>query len=357
MALSLVRLEGKPYAQGLAHGAALREHILHNLRLYFARFERELKLTRAETLRRANRYGAAIAAQSPDYHAGMRGIADGAGIAFEAIVALNVRYELFYDAFVERPLPDGCTAFALLPTATTCGHLLIGENWDWIAGVRGALLHSREPDGLEVLAFSEAGIFGGKIGLNSAGLGLAINGLTSHDDDWARLHRPFHIRCYEVLHASELELAVGVIIGEERSCSANFLIAQVPDRVVNLETGPRGVHASACVAGCLVHANHFLHPEAVGTTERNVETSPHSWQRQARLAELLAARPLGLADLQAALRDHAGYPASVCFHIDPAEPPEEHYESVVSAIMDLHARALYLSDGPPCRAPYVRYAL
>ncbi len=357
MSLPLLHLEGAPYFQGLAHGRLLRRQIAHNLRLYFERFERELKLTRAETLRRATRYAAAIAAQSPDYDAGMRGIADGAGVDLAAIAALNVRYELFYDEFVERPLAEGCTAFALLPGATLEGHLLLGENWDWIAGVQGALIHVVEPDGTQSLAFTEAGIFGGKIGLNSAGLGLVINGLTSHDDDWTRLHRPFHVRCYEVLRAQDLDAAARAVASDERSCSANFLLARAPDQVINLETGPRGVHVSACANGCLVHANHFLHATAIGVTERNVENNPHSWQRQARLEHLLAARPLALHDVQTALRDHQGYPYSVCFHIDPHEPPEEHYESVVSVIMDLHDCALSITDGPPCKAVYVRYTL
>lgn len=357
MALPLLRLEGSPYHQGLIHGKSLRGRIEHNLRLYFARFERELKLTRAEALRRAARYLAAIADQSPEYHAGMRGIADGAGVELAAIAALNARYELFYDAFVERPLPEGCTAFALLPEATIEGHLLLGENWDWIASVQGALIHTVEPDRPQSLAFTEAGIFGAKIGLNAAGLGLAINGLTSRDDDWARLHRPFHVRWHEALRAWDLEAAARAVASEERSCSANVLLAQVPDRVMNLELGPRGVHASGCTQGCLVHANHFLHAEAVGVAERNVEKNPHSWRRQARLERLLAARPLALGDVQAALRDHEGYPYSICFHIDPNEPAEEHYESVVSVIMDLHARALFITDGPPCQGAYARYAL
>ncbi len=53
-------------------------------------------------------------------------------------------------------------------------------------------------DGLRTLSFTEAGIFGGKIGLNSAGLGLTVNGLTTTDDDWSRLSKPFHVRCYEI---------------------------------------------------------------------------------------------------------------------------------------------------------------
>lgn len=358
MTIPLVRLEGPPRAQGAQHGEALREQIGHNLELYFARFERELKLSRAETLDRAGRYAEAIRAHSPAYYEGMAGIAAGAGRSLGEIAALNVRYELFYDEFAERPMPDGCTAFALLPEATAEGHLLLGENWDWIAGVRGAVLHTHEPDGLSTLAFTEAGIFGGKIGLNSAGLGLMINGLTSQDDDWSRLRRPFHVRCYEVLRRRDLDAALGVVAGEERSCSANFLIAQAPDQVVNLETSPDRAGASRCVDGCLVHSNHFVDPAALGVEERNVENNPHSRRRHARLEALLRGRgPLGLADVQAALRDHQGHPYSICFHIDPNEPPEEYYESVISAVADLHAAVLYVSDGPPCTAEYTRYTL
>ncbi len=358
MTLPLIQLEGTPYAQGVRHGALLREQIGQNLALYFARFARELKLPRAETLSRATRYAEAMRHQSPAYYAGMCGLAAGSGFRLDEIAALNVRYELFYDEFAERPMPDGCTAFALLPEATAEGRLLLGENWDWIVGVRGAVLHTREPDGLATLAFSEAGIFGGKIGLNSAGLGLLINGLTSHDDDWSRLRRPFHTRCYEILRSRDLATAVRVVTSESRSCSANFVIAQAPDQVVNLESAPERVHLSGCVGGCLIHANHFVDPAALGVAERNIERNPHSQWRHARLDALLRARrPVALADVQAALRDHEGHPYAVCFHLDPAEPPEEHYESVSSALIDLDAKALYLTDGPPCQGAYTRYTL
>lgn len=358
MSLPLLRLEGTPYEQGVLHGDLLRELIEHNLSVYFARFERELKLSHDETLDRAARYARALREQSPAYYEGMRGIAEGSGFALEAIAALNVRYELFYDAFVERPLPDGCTAFAVLPDSTRDGSLLIGENWDWIAGVRGALLHTTELDGLCVLAFTEAGIFGGKIGLNSAGLGLLINGLTSHDDDWSRLRRPFHTRCGEILRSHRLDDAQWVVTAEPRSCSANFLIAQAPAHVVNLESSPELVGISHYESGFVVHSNHFVDPNGIHFDERNIENNPHSRRRQARLESLLhRKRPLDLLDAMEAMRDHAGYPYSLCFHIDPAEPPEEYYESVVSVIMDLRAKALYISDGPPCSAAYVRYTL
>jgi isopenicillin-N N-acyltransferase-like protein len=288
----------------------------------------------------------------------MRGVAEGSGFSYAEIAALNVRYELFYYQFGVNAVADGCTAFAVLPEASADGHLLIGENWDWVSGVRGAVLHSREPDGLEVLSFSEAGIFGGKIGLNSAGVGLLINGLTSTDDDWARLYTPFHVRCYEILRSHSLAAAVRIVTEGDRSCSANFIIAQAPDQVVDIETAPRATRSTGCVGGCLAHSNHFVDPAALHVSEPPVEKNPHSYWRLDRMNELLGQRrPLALGDLQEALRDHQGRPYSICFHIDPEEPPEEHYESVISAIMDLHAGTLYLSDGPPCENPYERYVI
>ncbi|NTV65458.1 MAG: peptidase C45 [Oscillochloris sp.] len=357
MALPLVHLTGSAYDQGCQHGEALREAIAANIATYLERFERELRLSREEALGRALRYAAALAQQSPAYAAGMRGIADGAGRSYAEIAALNVRYELFYHQFGVNAMADGCTVCAVLPEASADRHLLLAENWDWLTGVRGAVLHSHEPDGLAVLAFSEAGIVGGKIGLNSAALGLLINGLTSTDDDWARLHKPFHLRCYEILRSRSLDAAIRTVSEGARSCSGNFLIAQIPDQAWNIETAPHAVARIGCRGGCLVHSNHFVDPAALGVREPPVEKNPHSYWRYERLSALLAAeRPLSLADLQSALRDHQHHPYSVCFHSDPTEPPEEHYATVVSALIDLHARALYLSDGPPCENPYERYA-
>jgi isopenicillin-N N-acyltransferase-like protein len=356
LALPLVELTGTPYEQGLTQGWELRERIAQNMAIYFERFERECKLPRAEVLERASQYAAAIERQNADYYAGMQGIAAGSGFSFAEIAALNVRYELFYYQFGVNALADGCTAFALLPNITASGSLLIGENWDWIVGVKGAVLRTEEADGLRTLSFTEAGIFGGKIGLNSAGLGLLINGLTTTDDDWARLAKPFHVRCYEIMRQRDFETAVRIVTDSDRSCSTNFLIAQAPDRVVNIESAPHTTALTGCRQGCLVHANHFVDPSALSVVEPPVEKTPHSYHRHARLEKLLRAqRPVTMAQIEAALRDHESHPYSVCFHLDPNEPPEEFYESVTSAIMDLHVGTLRLSDGPPCENEYVEY--
>ena len=192
--LPVLNLSGTPYEQGVQHGCELREHIAHNIQVYFERFEGQGGISRQEVVARSAKYGEAIAIQNPDYFASLRGVADGSGFSLDHLLALNVRYEILYYQLSAKAMADGCTAFAVLPAASANGHLLMGQNWDWIPQVQGAVLHTTETNGLETISFTEAGIVGGKIGLNSAGLGLAVNGLHSTEDDWSRLSKPFHVR-------------------------------------------------------------------------------------------------------------------------------------------------------------------
>ena len=349
-----MELSGTPFDRGQQHGAALREHIAHNVALYFARFEREGHLAADEVRRRAALF-VPLLETYPDYFAAMRGVAEAADQDLIDVVMLNVRYELLYYQYSVLPVgdPDGCTSFALLPSATSNAHLLIGENWDWIPEVQGAVL--RAP---EALTFTEAGIVGEKIGLNTHGIGLAVNGLLSTEDDWSQMVKPFHVRCYEILRSRTLEEAVGVITGTRRACSANFVLAQAPDRAVDVEAAPGTSCTLGTARGALTHTNHFLEPEHLGVDEPRAERRPHSYTRLARIRELLETRrPLDVEDVQASLRDHDNFPDSICRHVHPEDPPEEACSTVVSALMDLNERTLWLSDGPPCESAYERFKL
>ena len=352
--MPLIHLTGTPFEQGVQHGQQLREKIAQNLEVYMQRFKDEVKLSRAEVLRRATAYAEAIQAQNADYYETMQGVAEGSGFGLAEIAALNVRYEILYYEFGvggAANLPDGCTAFALAPSATTTKHLLMGQNWDWIPQVAGAVLRTEHARGPATLAFTEAGIVGGKIGLNSAGLGLAINGMTTLDDDWATLLKPFHVRCYEILRQENFEAAKRVVTEEARACTANFLIARAPNRMVNLEAAPERVNALRASQNLLVHANHFADPERM--REAPSERREYSCHREARLHALLSRRqPLSVTQIKEALRDHDGHPNSVCRHEDPDYGPEEHYITVTSVLMDLDTKTMWLSDGPPCENAY-----
>ena len=363
MSLPLVSLHGPPLEQGRQHGAQLKERIAANIAVYFDRFLRETLLERDAVCQIASQYAAHIQRQSPAYFSGMQGVAEGSGFDFLEIVALNVRYEILYYQFGKMAMAreaqaDGCTLFALLPEATSEGHLIIGQNWDWIPEVQGAVLHTHEPDGLQTLAFTEAGIVGAKLGLNSEGIGLAINGITTTDDDWSRFNRPAHVRFYEILRQRDFNDAVLVITGESRACSTNFLIAQPPGYVLDVEAAPDTEGILMPVDGILTHANHFVNPDALGLTEPPNPRRIYSRRREARLQELLfAARPTTLEKIKTALCDTQDDPFGLCRHRNLAEPPEQHYVTVTSAIMDLDTKTLHLTDGPPDQSDYQTFSL
>ncbi|MCC7018509.1 MAG: hypothetical protein IT332_02060 [Ardenticatenales bacterium] len=361
--LPIVSVTGEAHAQGLIQGRALRAEIDHNVAVYFRRFEVEGRMSRQRVLERAATLWERLTAASPAYAAGVIGIAEGAGHDVLAIAALNARYELMYAQFTLLALHaesavDGCTSFALTPPATADGHTLLGQNWDWIPDVKGAVVIERQPDGFARAAFTEAGVFGGKIGLNSHGLGLAINGLTSQDDDWSRPAAPFHVRCWQILGERNLDAAVARVTNGPRACSGNFVIARAGPGAegggaVALEASPMTTCRIAPDAGGrLVHTNHFFDPESAGIAETPNVQRFASLNRLNCLRSSLADRTgVTVDDLQTMLRDHTGYPYSVCRHPDPDDPSGD-YRTVTSAIMDLDARAMWITDGPPCEGDY-----
>ncbi len=379
--LPVIQLTGSPYQQGRIHGQALRERIRHNLAAYFARFRFEGGLDREGVLAIAEPYWAALQVEHPDYAAGVRGVAEGSGEDLLPIVALNIRYEILYHLFAAQaklfslqtrllaaqvagggasaifpptgPRADGCSAFAVQPGASASGHLLLGQNWDWYPEVLGAVLHARD-EGMESLCFTEAGIVGGKIGLNSAGLGLAINGLISEGDDVEHIATPFHVRCHAILRQRTLDAAVAIVREGDRTCSANFLIAQAPDQVLDVEAAPRATRAIAPERGVIAHTNHFLDPGGMGVAEPDTETRPFSRSRLDRCQRLLVDHAGGITvdDAMAFLRDHEDYPQSLCRHPDARRPETKQSATVTSVLMDLHEGAMWISDGPPCTSPY-----
>jgi isopenicillin-N N-acyltransferase-like protein len=262
-----------------------------------------------------------------------------------------------------KPLPrvDGCTAFGALPEATVNRHLLMAENWDWIPQVEGLFLKIRPTSGPDVLCFTEAGVVGGKIGLNSEGIGLVINGLISSEDNWERLRKPFHVRCWEILGSRTLSEAISRITRGERSCSANFLIGQQTTlgsgKIVDIESAPGATGALSPENGVLAHTNHFSNPEHLGVKQVLDDERRSTLHRFARINQLLRQLRSGngkisMTKAEEMLTDHNGKPESVCRHENPAFPVDERYRTVVSVVMDLYTGQLQTTLGSPCKREY-----
>jgi isopenicillin-N N-acyltransferase-like protein len=220
------------------------------------------------------------------------------------------------------------------------------------------LTTSIDPDGLQRMAFTEAGIFGGKPGMNSEGVGLAVNGMYSTADDWSRFQKPFHLRCYEVLRSKNIEEALGALAGTPRSCTANFILGHASSRAIDIELAPDSLRLIDPVDGVLVHANHLVDPKETGVSEPENPRRHLSEFRHSRMEKLLnEQKPLNVDIVQEILKDHDHQPQSLCRHRDDSLPASQHTITKTAMIMDLEERKMWVTNGQPCKAEFEEFAL
>ncbi|GAA2136883.1 C45 family autoproteolytic acyltransferase/hydolase [Glycomyces algeriensis] len=362
--LPLLHLQGSPHHRGLQHGEELREAIAANVAVYRSRMltsgvpENELASRSQRFLEQFTRYDAS-------YRETMDGIAEGSGQDLLDITLLNARYELLYSAWSEfgRPTADGirseCTSFGGADGAFVASGTQIGQNWDWFTGVEGALLQWEHGD-TTVIGFTEAGVAGAKIGLNSAGIGLCINGLGASIDDWRLDTVPFHLRTMRVLQSTSLAEAVGHAVAPRPACSSNFFIGSAAEGVLTVEASPVGsrvIYQEGTAP--LVHANHFRDPEALGVHQSWLETGRVStYHRCDRMETLLAKEsPVSAERLHAAMRDHEGGPLGLCRHPVATDPVELQTHTALAAHLELDAKRFSYTWGPPCESEFATVSL
>jgi isopenicillin-N N-acyltransferase like protein len=364
-----------PFERGRLHGRAFREDVAANIDTYLQRFESS-GLVRAEALEEAARWQKAMERQNAEYVEEMRGIADGAGQSQQAIALLNARYEIAFLMFGREARQkdqaaaetDGCTTFGLQAEVTFNGHHWLGQNWDWLEGVhrRTLVLRIRRTSKPSLVCLTEAGIVGGKMGVNECGIGLVENGLASDRDGCNAYQKPFHMRCREVLDADRYDDALRPIVQTKRTCSANFVIGAANGEIIDLETSPDHVTYLHPVAGIVTHSNHFI---GAGHGESQMEKiGPNTLFRAARMRRLLEAGKAGsernagrdaidLASMKDAMSDHFSAPNALCRHPDPRQPAAKRTMTTGAVLIDLEDRVMHVADGPPCENAFIPFHL
>ncbi|MFC5277979.1 C45 family autoproteolytic acyltransferase/hydrolase [Halorubrum rubrum] len=385
-------LTGTPRERGIEHGERFAEEVATNVETYRERFAHEG--VDVDAMREhAAEYVEYIERESPDYAAEMRGVAEGSGVPLADVTMLNVRWEVIYPAWKARteeaneraddgssasgnasgsgrasdpdPPIDGCTSFGVMPSATADGTTYVGQNWDWLAPIADTLflMELRREDAPDALTMTEAGIVGGKIGVNEHGIGIAVNGLISGDDGGDGLRKPYHVRFREVLDAERYDDALRPILETDRVCSANVLVGHADGELIDLEAAPELVNPIYPEEGVLTHSNHFETDAVESVNERR---GPSTLYRAERLRRLLAEevdggdaekRGIDSGVIRDALRDHFGRPSSICSHVDESLPEIEHGQTNASLVIDLRERRILGQRGPPCSGEYHEYAL
>jgi isopenicillin-N N-acyltransferase-like protein len=375
-----VRVAGSAEQRSRQYGEQARDRVRRSVSAYRDVFA-ELAGWQWDTVRaEAARFEAPIAALRPHYLAEMRGIADGAGIDFGDVLAINVRTEVMFAAKARqaaassgpagtgpartgpartgpaRTGPAECSAFAVAPAPGHPGPTLLGQNWDWLPHTADTVivLEARQDDGPDFVTVVEAGLLA-KTGMNSSGLGLVTNALVTADD-LGEPGLPYHVLLRAVMDCQNVSDAISALQAGFRSSSANYLLGHRDGTVLDVEASP-GDFSRLYVLypdadGIILHTNHFLADRFAGK-DVSVWAMPDSPARLQRLrAGVQAAPDHSLGTFRGLLSDHANYPSSVCCHPDARMPRYDQGMTAASVLMDLDAQRMWISDGNPCTAAY-----
>lgn len=324
--------------------------------------------------REAEKYVAQLSTSCPRYLDEIRGIADGAGVGFLDILALNVRTEIMFGLFTEDEAArakggktngvnggvnghnnhhaesefpsDGCTSLAFTSPSSTS---FLAQNWDWQPAQAPNLIVARisQPhtdDIPDIAMVTEAGIIG-KIGLNAAGVGCCLNAIRARGLDDTRL--PVHFALRAILESRSRAQAVDTLRRLRGVAGSAHILVADPAGSVGLEfaggkerIGEIGPDAK----GRVVHTNHLVleHP---GVDEPG--WLPDSDERLARITALTDGEALkGKVDIKEVFglfKDEEGFP----FSINRLKVADGGSQTLFTIIMNLERREALVKVGRP----------
>ena len=356
-----VRVSGPPRERGRQYGEAARDRVRISIDAYRDVFAHYTGWDWEKVTDEAVRYVEPVRAFGERYLEEMHGLAEGADVAFDDVLAINTRTEVMFAAKAraagrQARMPAECTAFAVLPEASANGHTLIGQNWDWLPHSFDTcvVLEVQQDDGPDFVTVVEAGLLA-KTGMNSSGIGLSANALVS-DADRGEPGVPFHVALRGILDAENLSDALAVLQRGFRSSSANYLVAHRDGIAVDVEGAPGDFSRLFLLfpeRGVMTHTNHFLSPTFDGK-DVSLWVMPDSPFRLERMRSQVVAAggSLSIETFRSALADHANYPSGICCHPDVRDAVPDQGATVASVLMDLDERRMWLADGQPCSHPY-----
>lgn len=346
--LKHIVVQGNAYDRGFTYGAEAKKLIAKNIDFYIKFCTEYLKHDKASVLNAAQKLKAPIESFDNEMIPEMKGIADGAEVSLEEIIAVNARYEL-------TKFSPECTATAILPEASSMNHTLIAQNWDLYPQVEDScvMLEIRRKDRPNILTHTEAGVIG-RMGMNSNGIGLVHNALRSSLDVFDYKEGLFHVLLRGILDSKTIGEGLEKAMNSKRAFSFNFLLGHVEGEAIDVEFSPRKFNHIQPEDGVIVHTNHFLN----GTVgfEDNM-SMPDSLLRYQRAKRLLKPKGIDCDRLKGVFMDHFNYPNSLCRHEDAGKPQYEHIKTCASIIMDLNEKKALITKGTPCNNSYREFVL
>ena len=350
----VIDLPADPRARGRAHGEALRDFVHDHLEAWMANLDggrADDPRAWLQALLDETDFLTAIRRETPALLEEVEGIAEGAGLPFHDILALQLLDEQWAFAARRRAAAqahDKCSSFAI--RGGVGAPTLIGQTMDlglYTDSFQVLLRCAGTAGAPPQLVFTLAGMIG-LMGVNAAGLGVCVNTLSPLADAGRGLPVAFVLR--GALACSRADDAVSFLARVPHASGQHYLVAD-PQRIASIEASSRGIYPFAGQAqDRVLHTNHPLAPRfaAIDWPAR----APNSVARLASLQQRLGSGRVTLAMAEAALTACDDPLNPVC---RPASPERGLINFTTGAMISSlvpDAVATQVSFGPPDRNPW-----
>ncbi len=352
--LTIVHAVGSPFDRGVTIGRKLADGHLSAVD-FTRRYTRRHGLADADLEPLLTPYLAAAKNAVPRLVTHLEGVAEGSGIPFIDIFAVNAFEELYAVlelsvepvdgveiARVPPPIPvERCTDLLVrTPVGTILGH-----NEQWYSGDDGGIAVIVEhPDSDDEVATVTPVAVGTLplVGMNASGGALGLMSLSGADE---RVGIPRALLARDGIEARDRVDAIAKATRKNRAGGYSYAYAFAGGDSFTLEVSATrdGLVESS------VHTNHALNRAVAEVSE---EPSAGSRSRFDRASTLLADNPPQSAqEVMRVLGDHGADGQDICVH--PRAPEGDEGSTIQFAMVcDVEGRTMWLAPGQPCSTPF-----
>ena len=340
-----LEVSGSPHEVGLAIGRRFGEQIRTGLERRRDWFDDLREYMAEDPATRLDPFVTAAEERFPEIIEELRGWAEGAGLAFEDLLALNLKAELATMKNVAMPETPGCSTLAFSHDSRT----MLAHNEDGHGAYRDLmfLVKLSQPGKPAVLCLTYPGILcGNGPAINEAGVIITTNYIGGLE---VRPGVPRYVISRAAIQAGSLDEAVEIVTHPGRAFSFHYNIGSLHEKkILSVETSA-SANAVREVEGLYVHTNHLVLP---GMTEIPQDTEYVGSSSMSRY-RVLQAKASSVADrldevdeasLLAMLSSHESAPYSPCRH-----PTEEVSGATLgTAVFDISGESQRLLVSNPC---------
>ena len=350
----LIQVSGSHLEMGCQIGEARREQIKHSIangHILIDQSYDQLELTWDGAQIQARKYLPFAEERYPQYVDEMRGVAQGANVAFDDVMALNAMEAVTMDALhLTR-----CTSFAVNEQRTADGHILAAHTEDWVPEDEDDVfvISAKPKDEPPFLAMTYGALLP-NVGFNAYGLAQLIDSVYPTD---SRIGIPRLVVARAVLGSRRISGAIGRALLPHRAAGYNHLLIHESGEMYSIEVSARRFEILHGTDGYIVHTNHYLAPymKEIESEPEELISSRVRYFRANRLLRETSGH--SIKTLQAIQKDHVNLPNSICNHATEWSDPLDREKTINAMVIDLSAREMHICWGNPCQNTYHTYHL